>query len=445
MTDLQPDAIRARVHRAFELAGETPWLVGYDINDIQQLVTASSRPVAVRGASQAIQDFDNRRKSRPMSIFAGGGRGVELVSSEPEARALIQQLIAEFRRETQGGVLAAEAVTCRRDAQKASLTWLKRKLENAKDAAARPGGDLAANKEHQCMDCDAFRAEHRVDSGDEERQVCARCYLMIKAGREINETSRSLLDFAEHRRIAAISADGNNLGAFFASLSSLEELAAASEAIANIFRDAHLTALQQIAPVKALSPVTGGDDIRLFVAPDSVLPYVEALVRGVEERASRAGNLGGILPAERAQALALVGVGVGAVVAGDHYPAARLMASAHEMERSAKTICRLHSAAPGAAATITCRSAFDFALLTSESISTEDGRRSQPIAMDEATWIRTLASIEALRKVPPSQRAMLAERRSMSDDEFANLLCYQVARNRDWQKWFEASGVRGPE
>jgi hypothetical protein len=28
MTDLQPDAIRARVRWAFEFAGKTPWLVG---------------------------------------------------------------------------------------------------------------------------------------------------------------------------------------------------------------------------------------------------------------------------------------------------------------------------------------------------------------------------------------------------------------------------------
>lgn len=441
---IDPNAIRDRVHKAFELAGEEPWLVGYDINDIQQLVTASSRPVAMRGASQAIKDFDERCRRASMSIFAGGGRGVELARSERDARERIQWLTSEFREKTHGGVLAADAVPYRRDAQPVSLAWLKRKLENAKDAAPRPGGDLADDKAHQCVDCDAFRAAHRVDSGDEERLVCARCHRMIGFGRETGEASRSLLDLASDRRIAAISADGNNFGAFFASLSSLEELAAASEAVADIFREAHKAALQhtlqRIAPPRALSPVTGGDDIRLFVAPAGVLPYVEALVRGVEERASRAGDLGGILPAQRAQALARIGVGVGAVVAGDHYPASRLMACAHEMERSAKNICRPDAGKLGVAAPAGCRSAFDFSLLTSESTSADEAR-PRPIAMDEATWTRTLASIKALRGVPTSQRAMLAEQRSLSTEEFENLLCYQVARSPHWQRWFQESQV----
>lgn len=434
---IDPNAIRARVRQALELAGKVPWLVGYDINGIQELVTASNRPIAMRGASQAIKDFDAQcREATPMSVFAGGGRGVELAPSEAAARERIQSLISSFHEKTHGGVLAADAVPYRHDAQGASLSWLGRKLESAKDAARRPGGDLPLDKDSQCADCNAFRAKESVASGGEDRHVCSRCILWIKTARGTGEASQSLLAFARNRRIAAISADGNNFGAFFASLTSLEEMAAASEAVASFFREAHEAALRKIEPLQALSPVTGGDDIRVFVAPAGVLPYVEALVRGVEERASRAGELGGLLPKARAQALARIGVGVGAVVAGDHYPAARLMAYAHDMERSAKAICRTDTDKPDKTLPAAeSRSAFDFTIISSGD-GFVDEERPLPIPLDETTWARVLHNIQALRRVPTTQRAVLAERRSLpSSEEFDNIFCYQVARSPKWQDW----------
>lgn len=427
-----PSTIVQRVKGAIRLAGEGAWLVGYDINGIQELVTASNRPIAMRGASKAIAGFDQQVSSGALSVFAGGGRGIELAPSADDARKRVDDLVRTFREATHSGVLAAEAVPFRRDLPAASLAWLRRKLENAKDAASRPGGRLPADREGECVDCNALHADADLEVKGEIRRVCARCSLLIATARDAGGASHSLTEFARNRRLAAISADGNNLGPFFASLGSLEETAVASEAVSDIFRAAHEEAKRRLGSLKVLAPVTGGDDIRVFLAPEGVLTYVEALVRGVESGAAAAGDLGGVLSRAAAAAFARMGVGVGAVVAGDHYPAARLMVQAHALEVSAKTICR---AADGA------RSAFDFAILTSGEARLGP-ERSQALSLDETSWKAALRTASALRKVPSAQRAVLAERRSLaSDEEFENLFLYQVARWKKWQAWFDACGV----
>lgn len=437
---IDPDEIRRRVEKAVRLAGRDAWLVGYDINGIQELVTASNRPIAMWGACHAIKDFDRAQAETALSIFAGGGRGVALAPSEDAAQERISTLASEFCRATDGGVLVGAAVPYGRDVA-ASITWLRRKLEIAKDEAPRPGETLPADKQTQCPDCSARRADRPVDGKEGVRLVCGRCALLIHLARKTGkEASTSLVDFARHRRLAAISADGNNLGAFFARPTSLEELAAASAAVATIFGEAHEAALRAAQRYPALSPVTGGDDIRVFMAPEGVLTYVETLVREVERRAQAAGDLGGMLSPDRARELAQLGVGVGVVVAGDHYPASQLMAHAHAHERAAKTICRTPQTRAGAASAAGPRSAFDFAVLAaSEQAAVAAG--PPPISMDEASWARTLHAAKTLRHVPGAQRAVLAERRTLPLEEFENLLRYQVARQRHWQQWFEACGV----
>lgn len=440
---IDPSSILARVANAVRLAGEGAWLLGYDINGIQELVTASNRPITMRGASQTIKDFDAATgKDVALSIFAGGGRGVELACSEADARARIEHLKETFRIETHGGVLAAAAVPYRRDLPQASLAWLRLKLGVAKDAAVRPGGKLPPNKDGQCMDCCALHADHTIrGKDDEERLVCTRCFRLIAKARGTGEASKSLLDFASNRRIAAISADGNSLGTFFASLTSLEEMAVASQAVADIFREAHEEASRRVAPMKVLAPVTGGDDIRVFLPPNGVLLYVEALVCGVEHRAAAAGSLGGVLAPARALMFSRIGVGVGAVVAGDHYPASRLMDYAHKLELSAKAICHTVHRTSDTAGGPGARSAFDFAVLTAGEAQVGREARS-PLSMEETAWTKALRSARALRKVPTTQRAILAKRSGMpSEEEFENLLRYQVARSSKWQEWFNACEI----
>src|SRR5262245_35049902 len=124
MVDIK--AIHARTSAALREAGPYPWLVGYDVNGIQELVAANGRPIAMRGTSDTITRFDEKQAKDPCTIFAGGGRGVRLARYGNEAKALSPQLADEFYRDTCGGVLAGAAVRYEATAPRASLLWLRR-------------------------------------------------------------------------------------------------------------------------------------------------------------------------------------------------------------------------------------------------------------------------------------------------------------------------------
>lgn len=460
--------IRERVAEALRQAGETPWLVGYDVNAIQELVTAGSRPIAMHGASQTIADYDCRERERPRNIFAGGGRGISVVDSRADAERLARALPDEFRRVSVVGVMATAAVPLEPDRAGASLRWLRHKLELAKDEAPPPGGRLPARRADECANCQSYLATERSTRDGKEERLCARCDRMMRGVRRdprSREMSSSLLDVAAsdpnprfRRSVAAVSADGNNLGALFERIETLEELAGASEAVRRIFRAAHERALdaaraacrrRPARPVDAPEPrpehvhadeihtvplMTGGDDVRAFLPPSGLVAYAEALAAAIEEGAGRLGDLGGLLRPHTARALGQIGVGIGAVVAGDHYPARRLMQYAHELERSAKTIC----GADGKGA----RSAFDVEIVTNEQTMgvDADARRhdadGRPFVLDRR-WADTCARARGLGAIPNAQRALLVEARALAPAELDNLFRYQVARSRAWQHWYE--------
>ncbi|HEY0134497.1 MAG TPA: hypothetical protein VGB85_10465, partial [Nannocystis sp.] len=131
-----------------------------------------------------------------------------------------------------------------------------------------------------------------------------------------------------------------------------------------------------------------------------------------------------------------LGIGIGAVIADPRLPARRLMAHAHDLERSAKRICR-----PGHAKAV--RSAFDFAILTAGTASIHDPTArgeadDRPIAVTQLGPLKTAA--QHLARIPTSQRVLLSEAAEYDAAEFANLLRYQVARSTEWQRWYDAGG-----
>lgn len=438
------EQIKARVGRALELAGPQPYVVGYDANGIQELITASNRPIAMLGASATIADFD-RAKLAKGAIFAGGGRGVELVNSKRVAEERAEEIAAAFRRQTWAGVMATAYVPYDRAAPAHSLRWLRQKLDTAKDAAPPPRGVIPTAKHEHCADCNTYRATRPSRRRDAQGEmVCERCDAMVGAGRDrshtIAERIQSLVDLSPRTgRIAAVSVDGNNLGAFFERLDSLEQMATASEAIAAIFKEAHAEALQKLHGDK-VSLATGGDDIRLFLGPEDMFDYVGALVPAIEQRAAVLAARGGMF-----DGFAALGVGIGAVVADARLPASRLMDLAHELERNAKRLCRPMDGGPNGSPPV--RSAFDFAVLTAGEASFGSIERSadndgRPIAMAQENWDHVRALAAALSRVPRAQLAVLAEARPPTTaEEFENRFRYQIARSKAWQDWYDGAGV----
>ncbi|HEU4727523.1 MAG TPA: hypothetical protein VFT22_06535 [Kofleriaceae bacterium] len=467
MTATELKAIADKVARAMAAAGNDPWLVGYDANGIQELIAASGRPIAMRGASEAILQFDKEARGGELTIFAGGGRGVALARSREAADQLGRELVRRYRAITHGGVMASAAVPFRRggDAEAQSIRWLRDRLEIAKDEALPPGGKLPASRETECTDCHSYHGTPR--KRDEQIElVCARCLAMQDRGRHAisfgggrREMSQSIAEIAEEGRIAVISADGNNLGALFESLGTLVELAVVSEVVANSFRTAQKFALSCVSENKRVPLLTGGDDVRAFIPPSAVLRYVRTLVDGVEsavaEHAQAARNL---ISRGTADRLAKIGIGVGAVIADVYYPAWRLVEHAHKLEDSAKAACRKHA----------WRSGFDFVIVTAEDQMTDKPDRALhctnllPLAMCTKRWQAALEIAGALAKLPPAQLALVSTASVMDDEhepdaatnepdrsqgsqispeELGNLLCYQVARSREWQAWYAARGA----
>lgn len=422
--------------------GETPHLVGYDANEIQELISGCSRLVAMRGASEAILEFDREVRSRHRAVFAGGGRGMVLARSSEEAERMASALSDRFRAMTQGGVAAAcwVPVEASGDAQMRGLRWLRHRLDLAKGAAAPPGGDVPTSRDDECACCRRYRAAIESTRDDRPDHVCSRCFEMIGRGRKsdrapgerVGAMSQSIEEIAEDGWIAMVSADGNSLGALFDSLHGLAETAVMSEVIGEIFRAARTAALDAAGAHKCVPLLAGGDDVRAFIPPSRAIAYVERLVEVVESEAARyAGELEGLVAPGTVAQLRKLGIGIGVAIANVYYPSWRLMDLAHDLEDSAKTLR-------------TARSALDFAIVTTEDALTGKPARPddlRPLSMDRASWKRALERAGWLSKIPKAQLGVLASRANESAEELANALRYQVARSQHWRDWYQACGV----
>lgn len=438
---------RAKVEQARARAGDAPMLVGFDANGIQAMLSASSRPIAMSGASALLLAFDEAQYGRPETVFAGGGRGLMVVKAE-EADGVRADLVCAFREQTHGGVLATAAVPLR--APDASLALLRLRMGIAKDAAPPPEEDDLQASDDACPDCRVRPRTTTIRRGDDAYESCARCAAFVRAGQEARKDKRSLVmsleDIEEGGQVAFVSADGNELGRFFASLSTLEALVAGSRAVAAIIGAAHEAGLDAVGSDddgRVIPLVTGGDDIRVLLPPSKVRAYLEAALPEVERLAASASDLDGVLDDRQAGLLADLKLGAGVLVAPHHFPARRLLEGVHELEAAAKRRCRESGGST---------SAIGFRYLTTgDALSGEASDRFPWTPILWSSWPRRVAVARALGQVPRSQvGATLQPKAVASEPEATNHFRYQVARTRAWRSFVdEAAGAedawRDPE
>lgn len=442
LSDSEIKNLRECVKRALVNAGATPYIYGYDVAGIQSFIGARGRPQAMHGASCFVTAVDSQNQGLPLAMFSGGGRGMGLARSEEEARKYCEALRENLGKNR--GVLATAHVPFQAKAEQNSLRWLRLQLEHAKETLQPPPGSLPDCKEHQCETCSQFSATDDVSYGDQPMRVCKLCKRATDHTRATNPKMRqSLSELSDSHWIAAVSGDGNSMGRFFDSLRTLEEYALASTAIARVFESAHKAALAEVFQSRDnyVPLITGGDDIRIFVAIEDVIGYVTALVKHIEANAEKASvALRSALPHDAVAQLRELGIGIGVALAPDKYPARLLLDHAHDLELSAKTICQKNVSSGQPAA----RSALDLEVLTSQDafvsgLPKREHGDSRPFPM--VKWQDFCKSAEALLEVPSSQVAALAAASTTDDAEFRNLFRYQVARNKEWQRYFEAVGV----
>jgi hypothetical protein len=393
----------------------------------------------MEGASQLVGGFDDANLDGPDStgtVFAGGGRGLKVVAYD-QAKLVITALQDRYRAATCGGQLAVAQVPLDIADQAASLRWLRLHLNSAKDTAPAPTRvPLPTKAAEKCTDC-RIRKITTEYTGAEGQAIptCQRCADVVKAGREgvkKREGAKkrwTLEDISTKGVVAVVSADGNNLGALFAGLRSLEDSAICSDLVRDIFKQAHIAACPSDG--RFVASVVGGDDFRVFLAPEHLIKYVTTLARQVEGLSNDLASRD--LPAPICDALSGLGVGVGAIIAPFHFPASRLIEMAHELEDSAKVACLANGD----------RSAFDFIWLKSGQemsqglASFETNGRPPPLSLSAGVVDEYVNRARAIREVPTSQRAMMVGARAQTDElEFMNLFRYQVARSPLWQQWF---------
>lgn len=433
---LRLDAARARC------AGRRPTLFAYDANAIQAFLTASRALPYLRGASERVKAFDKAVfDDNPGCLFAGGGRGLMLVTAEEAAR-LADELPAEYRKQTHGSL--AVAVAPLGDDEGAALKWLRLRMVAAKDGAVPP---VAPERSpHMCDDCRVRPARRQRRRGEDRVVVCDLCDAIIDLGhgaRDETEVGRTLADLSSLNRLAVLAADGNEMGRLFASLERLDHQAVVSRAVSSVFEEARREALSLsgVGEDGYVSPVAGGDDVVIFFGPEHAFDVVGHLVEKLERRVDALADALG-LPAEAARRFRGIGLGIGLVIGPDHFPASRLLQAAHELEKSAKRICRGDG----------FRSAIDFAYLRSgdEALDTSNVNRRSRIGLSTEegptrNWERLLRRAQALQQVPTSQRAMLRVRPDPEDPEARearNLFRYQVAREDAWRSYIETAGGR---
>lgn len=425
--------VRRKVEQArARVRGKRARLIGFEAVEIQRFVTASSRPITIQGACEALKGFDKHNEARPETIFAGGTRGLMLVAEDALEGTLIE-LRRRLGESAFGLSLAVAHVPFDPKDEKGSLRWLRLEQRSAHDACAPEPIELAAFVEMSCADCHARPAE--LDSPKPEakpgERICRRCDALIKRGRETQDHAMerwTLEDLAQRGRLGVVSADGNQLGRFFDSLHNLEALRAGSRLISEIFRAAHEAALQRVGdkhvddPVddRHVAPITGGDDIKAFLMPTAALDYVSALIRSVEDRAEHAGDVDKLLAGEPHARLKELGVGVGILIAPYHVPATRLVGLAHALEDEAKRERK-------------GRSGVCFAVQRTDGEPDESVRQ----AVDGRAWAELVERAYWLRlRVPPSQRAAAAAAWELDPAERDNQLLWQIARSRAWQDWY---------
>lgn len=441
LSDSEIRDTRERVRNALVSAGETPYLYGYDVAGIQSFIAARGKPRAMHGASCFVKGIDAHNQDSLLAIFSGGGRGMGLARSEEEARKYCEALRKKLG---EGGVLATALVPFQAKAEQSSLRWLRLQLEQAKETLQPPVGQLPDSKEHQCATCSQFEGTDDVTFGDQPLRVCKLCRRATEHTRDTNSKMRqSLSELSNRHWIAAVSGDGNSMGRFFDSLRTLDEYALASTGIARVFESAHNAAVAEVFPSRDnyVPLITGGDDIRIFVAVEDVIGYVSALVKHIEANAEKASvALRNALLHDAVAQLRELGIGVGVAIAPDKYPARLLLDHAHDLELSAKTICQKNPSSGKPAA----RSALDLEVLTSQDafingLPKRELGDSRPFPMEK--WQDFCQRAEALREVPPTQVAGLAAATTTDEAAFRNLFRYQVARNKEWQRYFDAVGV----
>lgn len=455
----------ARATRARQNAGSRGTLVTFGTVGIQTVLGASRYQHGIRGGSEKLKNFAQLVEDAwgDSVVYAGGGQGLLLLPAAVSVEAESGRLRRLYEDHVPLGQLAIGQVPWSAATEAQALKLLEWAGRIAKEEATPRSPSLPPPKckpAELCQNCHATLADGRAFRTHErakEIPACVACSELMYFGLEVvvdgKDRSPDLVRLSPpgNNRLATLAADGNKLGRMFARLETLRERAIASAIVAAVFDEA-LKSAERVAgswwdaqeggrhQPRTLTLISGGDDLRVWLDPSALVTFVDELTarlhKGFDHHARQ-------LPAEYSELAAhlqRVGIGIGAVVGPDTYPALRFGEVAKRGELRAKAGCNEQN----------WRSGIEVTFLTTGEEDPEE-KQHLPLKLGDAQtgWRQAVLRAQALRSVPASQRSALfalrgrvnADNSAPPPEELENFFRYQVARGKEWRLYLQECGV----
>lgn len=444
--DLHLESIRERCETARSGEGDLV-VVRFGVRGIQSIILRSRRQPAIRGASRSVISFSDECAKLPGCIFAAAGHGLLIVESS-RCESAADAIRSAFDKHVGVGELDLVTTPYMRGHEERTLRWSQMVAAARSNAGMRRPVPVAASSSQACPSCFSGVPSVSVYWPDDnaKRMICEACSRFFKSDpNRGGEHSADLSELAHSGRLATICADGIGIGSIFDAADSLDATAATSSALGAIFVGALEEVEATIPSERILVPITGGDDIRIFVDGVYLRETIDCLRDQVHNRAQEAGDLLKDDHRELAKKVERLGVGVGVVISAPTFPATRLAQLGETLMERAKRHARRYRE----------RSALDLAfLINGEEMNVDPGISASALTLsspqdlvtaglrdDHPRWERFLRRASALRHVPTTQRALVLTARDQERHTFANFFRYQVARSQDWQAYLRELGT----
>lgn len=301
-------------------------VVVLDFPGIKKFVFSSDRLVEIRGAS-ALLDELNREfipkfiaerfgESRSKCIFAGGGAGQFVIQDSPEnIREVFCQIQGEVYKRSGGELRVLTGIAHWKDDYHSALNQAFLNLEkNKSNFPFETQSSLHTGFLRECQSCGGM-ADRITTYAGEERLLCRACRKKEEAGRGAGlwkefetflQEQGIAPDKAENLRpddfeeigkrcvarrgyTALVYGDGNAMGRVVKNISDVNQFERFSKAIDSAVREACHEALyrhctMEDGKIPAAILLLGGDDLMVYLAADTAMPFATEVARLFEEK-----------------------------------------------------------------------------------------------------------------------------------------------------------------
>lgn len=354
------------------------YLVVVDIPGIKEYVFGTDRLVEIRGASALLKRVNEVSIYKYLSdcgnlstiqVFAGGGSGHFIVEAQKrgDLEDALSKLKTHVLKESRGGFgLVCGFAEYFEDKYDESLRKALISLEQDKDENP-PCYNLSVHTGfiRECESCsgeaNTFKKYHK---DDDAHALCSICAQKLKSGQDKESgLGKELSSFLKNKGIdcglptdfeeigngclaksgytALVYADGNDLGKTFRNIKTQKLYHFISKTVEESLRVACMEAIIEVCkPVENVLPASilllGGDDLLVYLAADTAIPFAISVAKKFGEEASK--RINAIDDSSLTEQLANLSltISLGISFGKSHTPFSIMLNQAEELLRSAK-------------------------------------------------------------------------------------------------------------